>query len=418
MGPATIQAQAWMIAPQTQRVMKALGGNARFVGGCVRNALLNRPVMDIDIATPLKPHEVISKLDKAGIRYVPTGIKHGTITAIVEGHPFEITTLRKDVKSHGRHADVAFTDDWHIDAARRDFTINAMSCTVEGELFDPFEGVKDLREGRVRFVGDAKTRIQEDVLRILRFFRFHAHYGRDAPDKKGLAACKELSHLVPDLSIERVRDETMKLLSADNAASVWQVMRDAGVVERILPQAVHIGDLARLIGLELELSGPDAQRRLGCLLNTTPKEAKKIAQSFRLSNMQAERLIKMAEPQDAISENLSEKETHYLVFKLGHAVFIDRLFLNAARSEDHEGRKKIKKIFEVADVWKPPVFQITGTDVMKLGVPAGAKIGKILEELKEWWAQEDFKPGRRECLERLSIISRQSSAKKTLTTDE
>lgn len=400
-----IQPQAWMAAPETQRVMKAIGGNARFVGGCVRNALLNKPVMDIDIATPLKPHEVISKLDKAGIRYISTGIKHGTVTAIVDGHPFEITTLRQDVATYGRHADVAFTDDWHIDAARRDFTINAMSCTLDGELFDPFEGVKDLREGRVRFVGDAQTRIQEDVLRILRFFRFHAHYGRDAPDRKGLAACKALAHLIPALSIERVRDETMKLLTADNAASVWQVMRDAGVTERILPQAVHIGDLARLIGLELEMTSPDALRRLGCLLNTTSKEARKTAQNFRLSNAQVERLAKMAEPHDEVNENLDEKETRYLIFKLGHAVFIDRLLLNAARREDHQARRKIRAIFDIADTWKPPVFQVTGTDVMKLGVPAGVQVGKVLAQLQEWWAQGDFIAGRKECLDQLKKIS-------------
>ena len=174
-----------MLAPETQKVMSALmenGGAARFVGGCVRNALANRPVLDIDIATPLPPEEVIARLTAHKIGYAPTGLKHGTVTAIADGHPFEITTLRRDVATDGRHAEVAFTDDWQADAARRDFTFNAMYATTEGELFDPFGGVEDLRAGRVRFVGDAAARIGEDVLRILRFFRFYAHFGKGAAD--------------------------------------------------------------------------------------------------------------------------------------------------------------------------------------------------------------------------------------------
>ncbi len=206
----TLAKQAWMIAPETVTLMAALsadGGEARFVGGCVRNALCNRKVIDIDIATPLKPDEVIERLTAAKIHYVPTGLKHGTVTAIVDGKPFEITTLRVDVQNHGRHADVAFTADWKADAARRDFTINAMSATPDGDLYDPFNGVDDLRKGRVIFVGDAEKRIAEDILRILRYFRFLAHFGKGEADKGAIAACAKFAPQIKTLSAERLRQK-------------------------------------------------------------------------------------------------------------------------------------------------------------------------------------------------------------------
>src|SRR6202043_3407136 len=209
--------QPWMGEAATRAVLRALGaegGAARFVGGCVRDALLGRAIGDIDIATPLAPEEVMRRLEAAAIKAVPTGIAHGTVTAVVPPRHFEITTLRRDVETFGRHARVAFTDDLAADAARRDFTMNALFLDADGNLFDPMGGLPDLRAGRVRFVGNAETRIREDVLRLLRFYRFHAHYGSGEADTAARAACRDLAHLLPTLSGERVAAETLKLLAA------------------------------------------------------------------------------------------------------------------------------------------------------------------------------------------------------------
>src|SRR5215510_13136350 len=221
--------QPWMIAAETVAVMAALssaGGEARFVGGCVRDALLGRPVTDVDIATHEPPERVMNLLSRAGIKAVPTGIKHGTVTAVIGRKHFEITTLRRDVETYGRHARVEYTNDWAADAARRDFTMNALFCSLDGTIYDPFGGLADLREHRVRFVGDAEARIREDVLRLLRFFRFYAHYGAPPPDAAALAACRALAPLLPTLSGERVCGETLKLLLAPEPASVFATMRD------------------------------------------------------------------------------------------------------------------------------------------------------------------------------------------------
>ena len=221
-----------MTAPATRAVTEALsaeGATVRFVGGCVRDAVLGRDAKDVDIATPDPPETVIALLEAAGLKAVPTGIAHGTVTAVADGTPFEVTTLRHDVETDGRHAKVAFTDDWVADAARRDFTLNALYCDADGALYDPVGGIEDARRGRVRFVGDARARIEEDALRLLRFFRFHAHYGRGEADATALAACRELAPLLANLSGERLRDETLKLLAAPESAPVVALMIDMGV---------------------------------------------------------------------------------------------------------------------------------------------------------------------------------------------
>ena len=258
--PETLPVQAWTTHPATVRVMDALaraGGEdaARFVGGCVRNALLRRPVADIDIATVLTPDAVAAALQAAGIKAVPTGLAHGTVTAVVDGRPFEITTLRRDVETDGRHAVVAFTADWGEDAARRDFTMNALYADLEGQVFDPTgEGLGDLRNGAVRFVGDPAARITEDALRILRFFRFHALYGRGRADAAALAACAEGRDLIARLSIERIAKELLGLFGAEDPRPAVRLMAGAGVLGLTLPEA---NDLARFDAL-VEIPGGEA----------------------------------------------------------------------------------------------------------------------------------------------------------------
>ena len=221
--------QPWMTAPQTRLVLDALGREGtevRFIGGCVRDAVLKRPVRDIDLALPLSPQRVMTLLRRANIKAIPTGIDHGTVTAVVDAMQFEITTLRMDVENYGRRAKVAFIDDWSADAARRDFTFNALSCTPDGDIYDYFGGLEDLGHGRVRFVGSARERIAEDVLRLLRFFRFYAYYGRPPPDEEALSACREWAERVQTLSGERVRVELFRTLMATDPADVFQLMRD------------------------------------------------------------------------------------------------------------------------------------------------------------------------------------------------
>ena len=259
-----IAPQPWMTEAATASVLGALGGTARFVGGCVRDALLGRAIVDIDIATPLLPEEVMRRLEAAGIKAVPTGLDHGTVTAVAPPRRFEVTTLRRDVETDGRHARVAFTDDWAADASRRDFTMNALFLDAEGRVFDPMGGLPDLHAGRVRFVGDPATRIREDVLRILRFYRFQAHYGRGEADPPARADCRALAPLLPSLSGERVAAELLKLLAAPDPMPTLRLMAADGVLAMLLPEARRLARLAALIPLE---GIGDPLRRLAALLD-------------------------------------------------------------------------------------------------------------------------------------------------------
>lgn len=398
--------QPWMTAPETAKVMAALrddGGDARFVGGCVRDALVNRKIVDIDLATPLHPDVVMERLTRAKIPYAPTGLKHGTVTAIVDGIPFEITTLRRDVNTHGRHADVAFTSDWLEDAARRDFTINAMSATEAGEVFDPFDGIVDLRLGRVVFVGDPATRIAEDHLRILRFFRFHAHFGKGDMDGAGLEACASAAPSLKKLSRERVRQEVLKLLEARMAPQVWRVMLERGIVAHVIPEAREITVLERLSGLEEKFhDGAEALRRLAALLNVAGKQVGDICRGLRLSNEQASRLEKMALPVSGVSSAMSDQDMRRLVYREGNDMARSLILLAAAR-EGREGR--LDTIHDIATDFRPPRFPLEGQDVLKAGVQQGPAVGLLLSEIETWWLDNDFQPGREACLERLSIHS-------------
>ncbi len=399
----TLQKQAWMTEEDTVKVMSALAdgsGESRFVGGCVRDALVNRRVVDIDIATTLTPEEVIERLKKHKIKYAPTGLKHGTVTAIAAGKPFEITTLRLDVSTFGRHAEVEYTDDWKKDAARRDFTINAMSATPEGKIFDPFGGIADLRDGRVVFVGDPAKRIEEDVLRILRFFRFYAHFGKGEPDKEALEACVAASVEIKKLSAERIRQEVLKLLEAPRAAEVWEIMLRAGVTAQFLPEAVHTQALAALIVLEEALhAGSFALRRLAVLLEGA--DARKIAEGLRLSNEQAAQLVSMLAPKVAVTAEMEETDLQKAVYALGNDTVRNLVLLAAARAGE---KISVKKQYEIATSFRPPRFPLQGSDIMLLGWREGKEVGRILKEMESWWLEKNFAPGRTECLAHLKEV--------------
>ncbi|MGB1547598.1 MAG: CCA tRNA nucleotidyltransferase [Alphaproteobacteria bacterium] len=400
-----METQPWMTAPETQAVLKALmakGALARFVGGCVRDALLQRDVHDVDIATTEPPENVLALLKKAGIHTVPTGIAHGTVTAVVRHKPFEITTLRRDVETDGRHAKVAYTDDWKEDAARRDFTMNAVFCDPDGTLYDPFDGIKDLHAGRVRFVGNAKERIKEDVLRLLRFFRFYAEYGTAAPDAEALEACRELAPLLPKLSGERVHAEMLRLLGSDAAARVLRLMADEGVLAHLLPEATETDALAALIACEKETVGGHPIRRLAILLTPGPNASGtvgEIAARLKLSNVEKHRLMGLAASPIGASEFESAKDVRRALYGFGAERVQDEALLRWARQGEGFAAAARAALDEVA-AWEPVAFPLKGKDLQALGVPPGPEMGTLLERLETWWIDGDFQASRGACLEK------------------
>ncbi|MCM8733641.1 CCA tRNA nucleotidyltransferase [Azospirillum sp. A1-3] len=418
---ARLSPQPWMTAPESLAVFDALasgGADARFVGGCVRDAWLGRPVKDIDIATHAPPERVMELLEGAGIRVIPTGIAHGTVTALCGGKPYEITTLRRDVENFGRHARVEFTDDWIEDAARRDLTMNALSCTPDGSMFDPFGGLADLAAGRVRFVGAARRRIEEDVLRLLRFFRFHAHYGRGEPDAEAMAACRELAPRLPTLSGERVRGELFRLLTAPCAAAVWRLMMGQGIMVHLLPEAMDTDRLERLIAVERDLGAtPDPTRRLAAVLDSDRPGALRAAEALRLSNHERDRLLAMVEPPVALAPAPlatadDRKALRQALYRLGDAeLFGDLLLIAAAIHDGPLDLTVLRRALALADDLPGLKLPIAGRDLLGLGIPRGPAVGETLKRVEGWWIAEDFQPSRDACLEMARNVFDQPSGR-------
>ena len=398
--PDRLAPAPWMQAPATLAVIAALraeGGEeaARYVGGCVRDTLLGLPAalaaqdeggaaLDVDIATSLAPPRVLTALERAGLRAVPTGIEHGTVTAVSQGRPFEITTLRRDVETDGRHAVVAFTDDWAKDAARRDFRLNALYAEPDGRLHDPTGGgVADALAGRVVFVGEARTRIAEDYLRILRFFRFQAWYGRGVPDAEGLAACAGLADGLAGLSAERVAKELLKLLAAPEPLAAVQAMAQAGVLAR-LPLEAEVSGLARLCAVERALELPaDATLRLAAL---SAGSAEALARRLRLSNAIRDRLVAAAEPIDLEATLAEPQAVRRGVYALGGATLRDRLVLHAAPAD----APRLAPAVALAQAWRPPSFSLGGAEIKAAGVAQGPDVGRVRRAVEAWWIAHDF----------------------------
>jgi poly(A) polymerase len=408
--------QPWMTAPATVAVVAALGDAgavARFVGGCVRDAVLGRAVKDIDIATDAEPEAVLAALREAGVRAVPTGLDHGTVTAVRDGRPFEITTLRHDVETFGRRARVAFTDDWAADAARRDLTLNALYCDADGTLYDPVGGLADLKAGRVRFVGEARARIEEDVLRLLRFFRFHAHYGQGAPDEAALAACSEMAPRLEVLSPERVWMELKRLLAAPDPATVLDIMARRGVLEHVLPEASRRDRLRALCDLEAALGrDPDPVLRLAASAALDGRAADAVALRLRFSNADRGRLVRLAAPEAEVAPAMDERARRVALYRLGAATFADLVLIGwaeeaAAGGGDIEGGNAAawRALLDAAGCWQDLSLPVGGKDAMALGVPRGPEIGNLLGRVETWWIGEDFRPGRKACLDRLRALA-------------
>ena len=381
----TILNADWLGAEATQRVIAALEaarpGAARFVGGCVRNTIMQRPVDDIDIATQLEPNDTLAALEAAKIRAIPTGIEHGTVTAVIAGQPFEITSLRRDVETDGRRAVVAFTEDWAEDAQRRDFRLNALYAAPDGALFDPVGGgYEDALAGRVIFIGDADQRLREDYLRILRFFRFNAWYGAEM-DGDGLAACARQIAGLEGIARERVWKELKKLLAAPRPRQTIEAMGESGVLDAILPE--HNGT-AILHDLELteQLTGvqPDAMLRLMALLPRTALVVQQTQQSLRLSNEETQRLTMWAADNLPEPVGMKARELRATLYWHGKQAVVDRAMLAGA---------DVRDLLAAVRAWRRPDFPIGGDDALAAGLE-GPEIGQALSRVARIWVDGDF----------------------------
>lgn len=381
----TLADQPWLTAPETVAVLDALEaaggpGCVRFVGGSVRNALMGQPVDDIDLATPLTPDVVVAALKAAGIKVVPTGLAHGTVTAVSERRPHEITTLRRDVSTDGRNATVAFTDDWAEDAARRDFRLNALYADRTGQVFDPTGcGVADAQEGRIVFVGDPETRIAEDYLRILRFFRFFAWYGRGNPDPAGLAACAAMGQGMARLSAERVSKELLKLLAAPDPRAAVRAMTEVGVLARVLPTPASLTRFEAMVAIS-----EDPALRLSALLPDDTGKVTEAATALRLSNAISDRLV--AAIADNVSSSSSEADIRSMLYRAGRQAVLDRL----ARAQADDPGSDLFALTVVARDWPIPRLPIGGRDIARANIPPGPNTGRILKAFEDDWVAADF----------------------------
>ncbi|WP_300783074.1 CCA tRNA nucleotidyltransferase [Enhydrobacter sp.] len=377
-----------------RRLFEALGTAGivtRFVGGCVRNAVLGRPADDIDLAVDRSPEAVMAALEAAGIKTIPTGVKHGTVTALADGRVFELTTLRRDVETDGRRAVVAFTDDWMEDAARRDFTFNALYADPDGTLYDPFDGRADLVAGRVRFIGDPDRRIAEDRLRVLRFFRFHAWYGRPPLDGPGFDACRRNAGTLGALSAERVAKELLRLLEAPAPADALEAMVEAGALDRWLPEYAGTTRLRALIARE---PAPDRLRRLAAILSRDA-DATAIGKRLRLSTQDSLRLDVMLAREPALDLSGGPRAWRAGIYRLGNRLYIDRLLLAADAPGDW------RAALALAQSWTPPELPVSGGDALKMGLAPGPRIGALISAVEDWWVAGDFAADRAACLAEL-----------------
>ena len=391
-------------------IMTAGGASIRFVGGCVRDAVLGRAVTDIDLATDAEPARVIELLGERNIRALPTGVEHGTITAILDQRQFQITTLRQDIETDGRRAEVRYTKDWSVDAARRDFTMNSMSADPDGTIYDYVDGLTDLRAGRVRFIGEAEERIAEDYLRILRFFRFHATYGLTAPDAQALQACRDASNQIEKLSGERVWQELSRILVIAEPVQVFALMEEAGILRPLFPVGSSTSRLQALAALEAMVGvAPEPIRRMTALFQPDREEASQIATRLRLSRPETSRLDNLSASRDKSIVGMPDLELRRSLYTLGVDLFQDLFLLDWADQFALDppvvtGNKlEWRATWDAAQCWQPRVFPLSGKDVIAAGVGEGPAVGKILGNIEDWWIEQAFRPDRDECLEQLRM---------------
>ncbi len=387
----SLKRAAWLNEPRLQELMTVItrgGGEIRVAGGAVRNALWGVPIADVDLATTMLPQDVMRVCKEAGFGVYPTGYEHGTVTIVNKSVPFEVTTLRRDVETDGRRAVVAFTLHWQEDAMRRDFTMNAMYCDASGKIFDFTDGYVDLLRNRVRFIGDANERIKEDYLRILRFFRFHARFGKGSPDKVGLVACAKLKFGLKKISAERIRQEMFKLVVAPRAVPTLKIMATTGVLKTIIPHTADWRTIGRL--------PDDALLRLTVLA----KNPEQLKDTLRLSNVDAQR-VDAVTISPYLSPRLKPSEQRAMLNHLGVQIWSDAVELSWAKDKASKSDQKWHSLLDLPNRWPVPKMPINGGDLLKAGVASGPHMGEVLRDLEDWWVANDFTPTRAELLERL-----------------
>ncbi len=366
------------------------GEEARVVGGAVRNALMGRAVGEIDVATTAEPPEVIRRAEAAGYKAVPTGVEHGTVTVVIDGRPYEVTTLRVDVETYGRKAKVVFGRDWAKDAARRDFTINALSVSADGKVHDYVGGLADIEARKVRFIGEPQTRIAEDYLRILRFFRFHAQYGEGSLDPAGLLACIRACAGLEQLSRERVRMEMIKLIAGPHPAPTLATMAECGILETVLGGVPYLASFENVVKAEAALGiEPDAARRLGALGVWVLEDAERLSERLRLSNAEVEQLLKL-EYWWRITPEAGAHAARTLLYLLGPASFADRVLVAWSRSDAGVADKSWHELAALPQRWTAPRFPLRATDFINRGVAKGPALGAALRAAELAWIDADF----------------------------
>jgi poly(A) polymerase len=399
----------WLKRGETSAVFAALsasGIDTRVVGGAVRNALLGLPVIEaVDLATTAEPERVMALAEEAGLKAVPTGIDHGTVTVIADGLPFEVTTLRRDVETFGRHAKVAYTTSWEEDAKRRDFTLNALYADRDGKVFDPLGGYDDLAAGRVRFIGDAEARIKEDFLRILRFFRFHAYYGKGDMDAAGLKAAVKLRAGLEQLSAERVAGELRRILVAPQAARTVDALYDYGLLTGVLGGVPRLGRFERLVAIgAANALAPDASLRLAALAIFVEEDVARLAERLRLSNAE-QAVLALAAEKGLVAGLPEETAAKSALYRLGPS-YRSALLLAWLDSDASPDDPEWRKALALPVRWQAPSFPIGGNDVMTLGELKGPEIGELLKVLEQDWIASGFALGRDELLARaLGLIA-------------
>jgi poly(A) polymerase len=387
---------AWLRAPPLTRLLDVLGRNGedvRVVGGAVRNALIGEPIGEIDLATTALPEEVMRRVTAAGMKAVPTGVAHGTVTVVVEGVPYEVTTLREDVETYGRHAKVAFGRDWKRDAERRDFTMNALTASADGTVYDHVGGLADLKARRVRFIGDPGARIAEDYLRILRFFRFHAAYGHGGlPDAAGLAACVAARNGLDQLSRERVRSELVKLMLAAHATPTLAVMAETGLLISVLGGVALLASFENMVKVEAAAAlKPDATRRLGALGVFVSEDAERLWQRLRLTNAEHVRLASLGDAWWRIAPTAADRSTRALLYRLGGEKFTDRVLLAWARAwEEGAADARWRALATLPERWTIPTFPLKAADFIARGIEKGPALGAALKAAEDAWISADF----------------------------
>lgn len=395
-----IKPKTWMTAPDTAAVIKALGADkARFVGGCVRNMLLGLPVGDIDIATLHEPLAVMKILEKAGIKAVPTGIDHGTVTAVINKKHFEITTLRRDVETDGRRAVVAFTTDWKEDAQRRDFTINTLLADEQGNIYDPTsKGLKDIEARKVRFVSDPDERIAEDYLRILRFFRFYALYGKGKPDAAALKACAKAAKKISTLSKERITQEFFKILSVDNPADILGIMFENKVLKEFSFPSYDAKFFKHTCEFQNRYHLAFIAARLFCVAGLKPANFKKMEKLLLVPKV-FKKDIEALDGVLALPDLDNDHAVRVSVYKFGRTVTAQALMIELAQNRVTNGYAP--KALKIIQKWDIPQLPIDGNDLMKAGIKKGPELGRALDKIESWWISQDFTPDKKECLKQI-----------------